>query len=271
VALVSARTARNLLDLGPSRAHVMPVGTSSRPTRSSLATSRRAVGRSPCKSKFLAVGSVVPVPWCQPHVGASATQSGNPSDGPYGPRAPFRSGQTRVGGRDPDYCRRGREHPSRGHRGGSGHARPSPAPVATTAGAGRQSVMRSGEHPRVLTDGRRASRATFEQNAISPSWKRLIECRAGCAGPRAGTRRGQQSAALLVVEKRGLRESLGMFVCARRVYDQRASDRGELRRLTRCTRAVRRDAARGLDRRRQTCGELSDRPRRARLLGLARP
>ena len=76
------RAERELLELDLTEAHVW-LTASSRRTRSSRATSRRASGASPTQSKFLAVGSVVP--WAEPHVGAVATQSyANPRYGPDG-------------------------------------------------------------------------------------------------------------------------------------------------------------------------------------------
>ena len=71
------------------------------------------------------------------------------------------------------------------------------------AGGTRRAVLRrAGEHPRRRGDRRRRSPSTFAATAGRPLAERLIECLAA-AQAAGGDRRGQQSAALLVVEADG--------------------------------------------------------------------
>jgi uncharacterized Ntn-hydrolase superfamily protein len=151
------------------------------------------------ESKFLAVGSLVP--WAEPHVGAIATQSyANPRYGPDG-LALLRAGhsadeaiealtaadegraQRQVGVVD----RRGRGatftgeecHEWAGGRTGDGYA-------------AQGNILVSAATVDALA-------VTFEANAHLELAERLIECLAA-AQAAGGDRRGQQSAALLVVQ-----------------------------------------------------------------------
>ncbi len=154
------------------------------------------------QSKFLAVGSVVP--WAEPEVGAIATQAyANPSYGPNG-LALLRDGlgagevverliaadegrdERQLGVVDAQGATASWTGPDcndwAGHRTGPGYA--------------AQGNILVGEE--TLT----ALATAFEANAHLPLAHRLIECLAA-AQDAGGDSRGQQSAALLVVQKDG--------------------------------------------------------------------
>jgi uncharacterized Ntn-hydrolase superfamily protein len=152
------------------------------------------------QSKFLAVGSVVP--WAEANVGAVATQSyANPSYGPDGLRL-LRDGLsaedtvTRLTDAD-----QGRNQRQLGIVDGGGSA-------ATYTGSGchawaggragpcfaaQGNILVSGETVDALAE-------TFQATAGRPLAERLLDCLAA-AQAAGGDKRGQQSAALLVVEK----------------------------------------------------------------------
>src|ERR687883_520693 len=154
------------------------------------------------QSKFLAVGSVVP--WAEPEVGATGTQAyANPRYGPQG-LALLRDGLpaeevvARLTAAD-----EGREHRQLGVvdvRGGS----------ATYTGAECYDWAGGRTGPGYAAQGNilvseetvAALAATFEATAERPLAERLLECLAA-AQAAGGDRRGQQSAALLVVERDG--------------------------------------------------------------------
>ena len=151
------------------------------------------------QSKFLAVGSIVP--WAEPHAGAVATQSyANPRYGPDGLRllrqglsaedvvaqlteADLGRGQRQVGvvdaqGRGATFT--GEECLEwAGGRAGAGYA-------------AQGNILVSQATVDALAE-------TFEASARSPLADRLIDC-LEAAQAAGGDRRGQQSAALLVVE-----------------------------------------------------------------------
>ncbi len=152
------------------------------------------------QSKFLAVGSVVP--WAEPHVGAIATQSyANPRYGPDG-LALLREGrsaeETVAALTEADD---GRAERQVGIVDGSGRA-------ATFTGEGCHDWAggRTGDgyaaQGNILVSAETvdALAVTFESNAHLGLAERLIECLAA-AQAAGGDSRGQQSAALLVVEK----------------------------------------------------------------------
>jgi uncharacterized Ntn-hydrolase superfamily protein len=152
------------------------------------------------QSKFLAVGSVVP--WAEANVGAVATQSyANPSYGPDG------LGLLRDGVSAEDTVARlteadeGRDQRQLGIVDAQGRA-------ATYTGSGchdwaggrtgpclaaQGNILVSGETVDALAE-------TFEATAGRPLTERLLDCLA-TAQAAGGDKRGQQSAALLVVEK----------------------------------------------------------------------
>jgi uncharacterized Ntn-hydrolase superfamily protein len=181
------------------------------------------------QSKFLGVGSVVP--WAKPHAGAVATQAyANPRYGPDG-LALLREGLSaeeaveRLTSAD-----EGREHRQLGivdARGGS----------ATFTGAecldwaGGRTGPGYAAQGNILISGKTvdAIAETFESTEGKPLEERLMD--ALDAGQAAGgDSRGQQSAALLVVEKDG-----GYAGLSDVVFDLRVDDHelplGELRRL----------------------------------------
>jgi uncharacterized Ntn-hydrolase superfamily protein len=180
------------------------------------------------QSKFLAVGSVVP--WAEPHVGAIATQSyANPRYGPDG-LALLREGLTaaavveRLTAGDND-----REQRQLGVVDAHGSS-------ATFTGTGCHAWAggRTGDgyaaQGNILVSGGTvdALAETFEAGA-GPLAQRLIDCLAA-AQAAGGDSRGQQSAALLVVERDGGYAGLSDVLVDLRV-DDHPTPIEELRRL----------------------------------------
>jgi uncharacterized Ntn-hydrolase superfamily protein len=170
------------------------------------------------QSKFLAVGSVVP--WAEPHVGAIATQAyANPRYGPDG-LALLRDGKSaeevvaRLTGADD-----GREHRQLGvvdAVGGSATYTGSECMDWAGGIAGEHFAAQGNILVSEATVG--ALAATFLATKAKPLAERLIDCLA--AAQRAGgDRRGQQSAALLVVERDGGYASLSDILVDLRVDD----------------------------------------------------
>jgi uncharacterized Ntn-hydrolase superfamily protein len=170
------------------------------------------------QSKFLAVGSVVP--WAEPGIGAIATQAyANPRYGPEG-LALLREG---VGAEE--VVRRlteaddGRDHRQLGVVDGSGGS-------ATFTGSECMDWAGGIAGPCFAAQGNilvgeetvAALAATFEATADRPLAERLIECLAA-AQAAGGDRRGQQSAALLVVERDGGYAGLSDLLVDLRVDD----------------------------------------------------
>ena len=154
------------------------------------------------QSKFLAVGSVVP--WAEPGTGAVATQAyANPSSGPDG-LALLREGLDTGDG-----CRRlteadgGRDHRQRGVVDARGNG-------ATYTGSECMDWAGGLAGPGFAAQGNilvgeetvAALATTFTATDGRPLAERLLECLAA-AQAAGGDRRGQQSAALLVVERDG--------------------------------------------------------------------
>jgi uncharacterized Ntn-hydrolase superfamily protein len=154
------------------------------------------------QSKFLAVGSVVP--WAEPHAGAVATQSyANPRYGPEG-LALLREGLSadevveRLTGGDDD-----RELRQLGVVDAAGRA-------ATFTGSGCFEWAGGRTGPGYAAQGNilvseatvEALATSFEGSAGAPLARRLVQA-LGAAQLAGGDRRGQQSAALLVVERDG--------------------------------------------------------------------
>ena len=180
------------------------------------------------QSKFLAVGSVVP--WAEPHAGAVATQSyANPRYGPDG-LALLRQGLsadevvTRLTEADD-----GRDQRQLGVVDAQGRAATFTGPAChewaggrTGAGyAAQGNILVSGDTVDALAE-------SFESSA-GPLAERLLDALA--AGQAAGgDRRGQQSAALLVVERDGGYAGLSDTLVDLRVDDHEAPIE-ELRRL----------------------------------------
>ena len=152
------------------------------------------------QSKFLAVGSVVP--WAEPHVGAVATQAwANPRYGPDG-LSLLRSGKAAEEVVEAlTAADEGHEHRQLGVVDGSGRAATFTGAECNEWAGGRTghcfaaqgNILVSGETVDALA-------LTFEANGHLTLAERLIECLAA-AQAAGGDSRGQQSAALLVVEK----------------------------------------------------------------------
>jgi uncharacterized Ntn-hydrolase superfamily protein len=181
------------------------------------------------QSKFLAVGSVVP--WAEPHAGAIATQSyANPSYGPEGLRL-LRDGLSAE-----DAVARlteaddGREQRQLGivdaqgraatFTGGECHAWAGGR--TGTAYAAQGNILVSRATVDALAD-------TFEVTAADPLAERLLAC-LDAAQTAGGDKRGQQSAALLVVEQDGGYAGLSNTLVDLRV-DDHPRPIEELRRL----------------------------------------
>jgi uncharacterized Ntn-hydrolase superfamily protein len=154
------------------------------------------------QSKFLAVGSIVT--WAEPHVGAIATQAyANPRYGPDGLTL-LREGLSaqevvdRLTSADD-----GREHRQLGLVDGDGRAATYTGSECYAWAGGRTgtgyaaqgNILVSGETVDALAE-------TFEQSVGKPLAERLLDC-LDAAQAAGGDSRGQQSAALLVVEKDG--------------------------------------------------------------------
>lgn len=181
------------------------------------------------QSKFLAVGSVVT--WAEPHAGAVATQAyANPRYGPEG-LALLREGVSadEVVKRltSPDD---GRDHRQLGvvDREGRGASFTGSECFDWAGGrtgpgyAAQGNILVSAETVDALAE-------TFERTAGSPLAERLLDC-LDAAQAAGGDSRGQQSAALLVVEKDGGYANLSDVVIDLRV-DDHERPLEELRRL----------------------------------------
>src|SRR6266550_1373856 len=170
------------------------------------------------QSKFLSVGSVVP--WAEPHVGAVATQAyANPRYGPQGLDL-LREGLSahdvvdRLTGAD-----EGRDHRQLGVVDAQGNA-------ATYTGkecmdwAGGRTGEGYAAQGNILVSGATvdALAETFEATAGKPLAVRLIDCLAA-AQEAGGDSRGQQSSALLVVERDGGYARMSDVVVELRVED----------------------------------------------------
>jgi uncharacterized Ntn-hydrolase superfamily protein len=183
------------------------------------------------QSKFLAVGSVVP--WAEAHVGAIATQSyANPQYGPDGlallrQGLPARDVVERL--TDADEGRDQRQLGVVDSRGGAATFTGSEchdwAGGRTGDGyAAQGNILVSAETVDALAE-------TFESNSGQPLAERLLDC-LDAAQAAGGDRRGQQSAALLVVEKDAGYAGLSDVVVELRV-DDHERPLEELRRIYR--------------------------------------
>jgi uncharacterized Ntn-hydrolase superfamily protein len=188
------------------------------------------------QSKFLAVGSVVP--WAEPHVGAIATQAyANPRYGPEGLRL-LREGRSaaeavqELTGADD-----GRDHRQLGIVDAAGDGATYTGSeclewaggIAGRGFAAQGNILASEATAAALAD-------TFAATAGRPLAERLLDCLAA-AQAAGGDRRGQQSAALLVVERDGGYASLSDVLVDLRV-DDHPTPVEELARLYRLHRAL---------------------------------
>jgi uncharacterized Ntn-hydrolase superfamily protein len=154
------------------------------------------------QSKFLAVGSVVP--WAEPGVGAIATQAyANPRYGPGG-LALLRDGRSaqetvdRLVADDD-----GRDHRQVGVVDGRGNSASFTGAECMDWAGGLTGPCFAAQGNILVGEETVAALATsFTATAGRPLAERLIECLAA-AQAAGGDRRGQQSAALLVVERDG--------------------------------------------------------------------
>jgi uncharacterized Ntn-hydrolase superfamily protein len=154
------------------------------------------------QSKFPAVGCVVP--WAEPSVGAIATQAhANPRYGPAG------LALLRAGASAPDAVERlvagdeGRDHRQVGVVDGRGRSASHTGPRCFEWAGGRTGDCYAAQGNILVSRSTVDALAdTFEASSGRPLAARLLEClRAAQAA--GGDRRGQQSAALLVVERDG--------------------------------------------------------------------
>jgi uncharacterized Ntn-hydrolase superfamily protein len=152
------------------------------------------------QSKFLAVGSIVP--WAEPHVGAIATQAyANPRYGPEG-LALLREGHSaeetvdRLTSADDE-----RDHRQLGMVDAEGRGASYTGPECYDWAGGRTGPGYAAQG-NILVSGATvdALAETFEQTAGNPLAERLLDC-LDAAQAAGGDSRGQQSAALLVVQK----------------------------------------------------------------------
>jgi uncharacterized Ntn-hydrolase superfamily protein len=180
-------------------------------------------------SKFLAVGSVVP--WTEPHVGAIATQAyANPRYGPDG-LALLREGASaeEVVARltlDDD----GRDERQVGVVDGEGRAASFTGSACMDWAGGRTGKGYAAQGNLLVSgDTVDALAASFEAGAGLPLAERLLEALAA-AQLAGGDRRGQQSAAILVVERDGGYASMTDVLVDLRV-DDHPEPLVELRRL----------------------------------------
>jgi uncharacterized Ntn-hydrolase superfamily protein len=181
------------------------------------------------QSKFLGVGSVVP--WAEPHVGAVATQAyANPRYGPDG-LALLREGLSaeevveRLTSADD-----GREHRQLGVVDAKGRSASFTGSDCHDWAGGRTGPCYAAQG-NILVSGETvdAIAQTFESTVGKPLEERLLDC-LDAAQAAGGDSRGQQSAALLVVEMDGGYASLSDVVFDLRVDDHQLPLE-ELRRL----------------------------------------
>jgi len=181
------------------------------------------------QSKFLAVGSVVP--WAEPLVGAIATQAyANPRYGPGGLRLlreglPADEVVTRLTDADD-----GRAQRQLGIVDGSGRSASYTGGECNDWAGGRSAPGYAAQgNILVSADTVDALAQTFEATAGKPLVERLLEC-LDAAQAAGGDRRGQQSAAVLVVgPEQGYAGLSDVFVDLR--VDDHEHPLAELRRL----------------------------------------
>jgi uncharacterized Ntn-hydrolase superfamily protein len=188
------------------------------------------------QSKFLAVGSVVP--WAEPHVGAIATQAyANPRYGPEGLRLLGDGLSAREVVDQLTAGDEGRDHRQLGVVDANGESATFTGDecmdwaggVAGTGFAAQGNILVSEATVTALAD-------TFAATAGRPLANRLLECLAA-AQAAGGDRRGQQSTALLVVERDGGYAGLSDTLVDLRV-DDHPDPIGELARLHRIHHAL---------------------------------
>jgi uncharacterized Ntn-hydrolase superfamily protein len=188
------------------------------------------------QSKFLAVGSVVP--WAEPHVGAIATQAyANPQYGPRGLQL-LRDGHTAA-----DVIERltaeddGRDHRQVGIVDAHGQGATFTGAECLEWAGGLAGPGFAAQGNILVSEATAAALAErFTATAGRPLAERLLHCLAA-AQAAGGDRRGQQSAALLVVERDGGYANLSDVLVDLRV-DDHAEPVAELSRLYRLHAAI---------------------------------
>jgi uncharacterized Ntn-hydrolase superfamily protein len=188
------------------------------------------------QSKFLAVGSVVP--WAEPHVGAVATQAyANPRYGPEG-LALLREGISADGVVERlTSADEGRNHRQLGVVDREGRAASFTGSECFDWAGGRTGDCYAAQGNILISRATVDAMAdTFEGTAGKPLAERLLDC-LDAAQAAGGDSRGQQSAALLVVEKDGGYANLSDVVFDLRVDDDERPLK-ELRRLYRMHQAI---------------------------------
>jgi uncharacterized Ntn-hydrolase superfamily protein len=188
------------------------------------------------ESKFLAVGSVVP--WARPHVGAIATQAyANPRYGPDGLELLAAGLSAAEAVERLTVGDEGRDHRQLGivDRAGQGATYTGTECMDWAGGVSGPGFAVQG-NILVSEDTVAALSETFASSAGQPLAERLIACLAA-AQAAGGDRRGQQSGALLVVERDGGYAGLSDAVVDLRVDDHPAPV-DELARLYRIHRAL---------------------------------
>jgi uncharacterized Ntn-hydrolase superfamily protein len=188
------------------------------------------------QSKFLAVGSVVP--WAEPQVGAVATQAyANPRYGPKGLEL-LRSGLgaseviERLTGDDD-----GRDHRQVGIVDARGHGATFTGAECLEWAGGIAGPGFAAQGNILVSEATVAALAeSFTRRGGRPLAERLLDCLAA-AQAAGGDRRGQQSAALFVVERDGGYANLSDVLVDLRV-DDHAAPVDELARLYRLHSAI---------------------------------
>jgi uncharacterized Ntn-hydrolase superfamily protein len=180
------------------------------------------------QSKFLAVGSVVP--WAQPGVGAIATQAyANPRYGPDGLEL-LREGMTakevveRLTAAD-----EGRDHRQLGVVDREGGAATYTGAECFEWAGGRTGKCYAAQGNILVSEATVDAMAETFESSSGPLAERLLDC-LDAAQAAGGDRRGQQSGALLVVERDGGYAGLSDEVVDLRV-DEHPRPLDELRRI----------------------------------------
>src|SRR6476619_3669746 len=211
------------------------------------------------QSKFLAVGSVVP--WAEPQIGAIATQAyANPRYGPDG-LALLREGLNAE-----EVVERltqvddGRDHRQLGVVDGKGGSASYTGSECMDWAGGRTGPCFAAQgNILVSAETVDAIAETFERTSGAPLAERLLDC-LDAAQAAGGDRRGQQSAALLIVERDGGYAGLSDEVVDLRV-DEHELPLTELRRIYLMHQAIfgRTPSMDWLDVDEQLAGELQER------------
>ena len=169
------------------------------------------------QSKFLSVGSVVP--WAEPHVGAVATQAyANPRYGPNGLQL-LREGLSaqevvdRVTGED-----EGRDHRQLGIVDAQGNAATYTGRECMDWAGGRTGTNYAAQGNILVSAATVDALAETFESTSGPLAHRLIDCLAA-AQEAGGDSRGQQSSALLVVQRDGGYAGMSDVVVELRVED----------------------------------------------------